>query len=198
MAKPIILGIIGVVIAFLVGYVYETSSDDDIFFRLAVTVLAGLYAGLLFLIFVLPAISDGIARLMFSDPGGVAETDDDPMREARSLQAQGDYVGAVESLRQVVVEDSHNRLAWAEMSKIQLVQLEDSEGSLAILSEALDGREWEVDDAAFFMFRISEVQLENLDNHAAAVEILQQVCTVFPETRHSANATHQLRELGVL
>lgn len=197
MVKPILLGIVGVGIAFLVNYVYETSSDDDIFFRLAITVLAGLYAGLLFLIFVLPAISDGIARLMFSDPGGEAETND-PMREARALQAQGDYVGAVESLRQVVTEDEHNRLAWAEMAKIQLSHIEDAEGALAMLAEALEGREWEVDDAAFFMFRISEVQLENLDNREAAVQILQQVCTTFPETRHSANATHQLRELGAL
>ena len=197
MVKPIILGTVGVGIAFFVRYIYVTSSDDDIFFRLAVTVLAGLYAGLLFLIFVLPVVSDGIARLMFSDPGGVAETDD-AMRESRSLQAQGDYVGAVESLRQVVTEDSLNRLAWAEMAKIQMVQLEDAEGSLAMLVEALDERKWEVDDAAFFMFRISEVQLENMDNRDAAVQILQQVCTTFPETRHSANATHQLRELGAL
>ncbi|MFT5883387.1 MAG: tetratricopeptide (TPR) repeat protein [Crocinitomicaceae bacterium] len=197
MVKPIILGTVGVGIAFLVKYVYETSSDEDIFFRLAVTVLAGLYAGLLFLIFVLPAISDGIARLMFSDPGGAAENDD-AMREARSLQAQGDYVGAVESLRQVVTEDSQNRLAWADMAKIQMVQLEDAEGALAMLVEALSGCEWEVDDAAFFMFRISEVQLENMDNRDAAVQILQQVCATFPESRHSANATHQLRELGAL
>jgi tetratricopeptide (TPR) repeat protein len=197
MVKPIILGTVGVGIAFLVNHVYAISADDDIFFRLSVTVLAGLYAGLLFLIFVLPAISDGIARLMFSDPGGVTENDD-PMREARALQAQGDYVGAVESLRQVVTEDSHNRLAWAEMAKIQIVQLDDAEGALAMLVEALEGREWEVDDAAFFMFRISEVQLENMDNRDAAVQILQQVCTTFPETRHSANATHQLRELGAL
>ena len=197
MVKPIILGAVGIGIAYFVNHVYATSSDDDIFFRLAVTVLAGLYAGLLFLIFVLPAISDGIARLIFSDPGGVAD-EADAMRESRSLQAQGDYVGAVESLRQVVTEEPHNRMAWAEMAKIQMVQLADAAGALAMLVEGLEGREWEDDDAAFFMFRISEVQLENVDNRDAAIQILQQVCTKFPETRHSANATHQLRELGVL
>ncbi|MFC4991532.1 tetratricopeptide repeat protein [Rubritalea tangerina] len=197
MAKPIVLGIIGVIIAFVVNYVYSTSSDDDIFFRLSVTVLAGMYAGLLFLIFVLPAISDGISRLMFSDPGGKPD-EEDPMREARALQAQGDYVGALESLRQVVMDEPDNRLAWAEMAKIQITQLDDAEGALNTLSEALEGREWEVDDAAFFMFRISEVQLENMQNKDAAITILQQVCSTFPETRHSANATHQLRELGAL
>jgi tetratricopeptide (TPR) repeat protein len=197
MAKAIILGIIGVGIAFFVKHVYETSSDDDIFFRLSVTVLAGLYAGLLFLIFVLPAISDGISRLMFSDPGGEPESDD-PMREARALMAQGDYVGALEALRQVVMKEPDNRFAWAELAKVQLAHLDDAEGAETTLTEALESRDWQTEDAAFFMFRISEVNLENLENKEKAVSVLRQICELFPETQFSANATHQLRELGEL
>lgn len=197
MSKAIILGIIGIGIAFFVKHVYATSSDTDIFFRLAVTVLAGLYAGLLFLIFVLPVISDGISRLMLSDPGGEPESDD-LMCEARGLMAQGDYVGALESLRQVVMKEPDNRFAWAELSKVQLAHLEDAEGAETTLTEALESREWPDEDAAFFMFRISEVNLENLDNKEKAVKVLHQVCELFPETKYSANATHQLRELGEL
>lgn len=197
MVKGILFGIFGVFVAFMVKHVYQTSTENEIFYRLAITVLAGLYVGLVFLIFVLPAISDGIAKLMYSDPGGVAE-DDDPMREARSLQAKGDFVGAIESLRGVVKDDPENRLAWAEIAKIQLTKLEDAEGARAVLTEALEGREWEVDDAAYFMFRISEIEIENLGNRDAAIEVLKHVCELFPETKHSANATHQLRELGAL
>lgn len=197
MAKPIILGIIGVGIAFFVKYVYDTSSESDIFFRLSVTVLAGLYAGLLFLIFVLPAISEGISNLMFSDPG-VEPDNDDPMREARALMAQGDYVGALEALRQVVMQEPDNRFAWAELAKVQLTQLDDAEGAEATLTEALESREWPEEDAAFFMFRISEVNLENLDNREKAIKVLRQVCELFPETQFSANATHQLRELDAI
>lgn len=197
MAKAFTLGLIGVGIAFFVKHVYETSSDTDIFFRLTVTVLAGLYAGLLFLIFVLPAISDGISRLIFSDPKGGSD-DDDPMREARQLMAQGKYVEALEALRQVVMKEPDNRFAWAELAKVQLAHLDDAEGAEATLREALESQEWPDEDAAFFMFRISEVNLENLDNKEKAIEILRQVCKLFPETKFSANATHQLRELDAL
>ena len=197
MAKAIILGIIGVGIAFFVKYVYETSGANDIFIRLSVTVLAGLYAGLLFLIFVLPAISEGISRLMFSDPGGEPESDD-PMRESRALSAQGNYVAALESLRQVVMKAPENRLAWLELAKIQLGYLDDADGAETTLNEALSSGDWSPDDAAFFMFRISEVNLENLANREKAIEVLRLVCEKFPESQHSANATHQLRELGAL
>lgn len=197
MAKALILGTIGVGIAFFVKYVYNTSSDNDIFFRLAVTVLAGLYAGLLFLIFVLPMISDGISRLIFSDPKGGAD-DDDPMREARSLMAQGQYVEALEALRQVVMKEPDNRFAWAELAKVELAHLNDAEGAEATLREALESREWPEEDAAFFMFRISEVNLENLGDKEKAIHVLRQVCELFPETKFSANATHQLRELDAL
>ncbi len=197
MTKLIILGIIGVGVAFFVKHVYETTSDNDIFVKLTVTVFAGLYAGLLFLIYVLPAISEGISRLMFSDPGGEPDTDDS-MRESCALQAQGDFVGALESLRQVVIKEPENRFAWAEIAKLQITQLDDADGAVMTLKEGLENCEREEDDAAFFMFRISEVQLEDLDQRDQAIAILQEVCTKFPETRHSANATHQLRELGVL
>ncbi|MFC5050975.1 tol-pal system YbgF family protein [Rubritalea spongiae] len=178
-------------------HVYATSSDTDIFFRLSVTVLAGLYAGLLFLIFVLPAISDGISRLIFSDPKGGSD-DGDPMREARSLLAQGEYVEALESLRQVVMKEPDNRFAWAELAKVQLAHLDDPEGAEATLKEALGSQEWLEEDAAFFMFRISEVNLENLGDREKAIDVLRQVCEKFPDTQFSANATHQLRELGAL
>lgn len=197
MAKPIILGIIGVGVAFFVRYVYETAPADDILFKLTVTVLAGLYAGLLFLIFILPAISDGIAKLIYSDPGGEPEPED-PMHEARALQAQGDYVGALDALRQVVMSEPGNRLAWSEMAKLQITNIEDAEGGLATLKEALSNHQWPDDDAAFFMFRQSEVQLEQFENRAEAIKILEDVCSKFPETKHSANATHQLRELEAL
>lgn len=165
--------------------------------RMGVTILAGLYAGLMFIMFVLPLISDGISRLMFSDPGGVAETDD-PMREGRALFAQGDYEGAVNAYRAVAEKDSENRMPWVEMAKIQLNQMEDPDGAVAILKEGLESHPWELDDAAFFMFRISEIHLENRHDRESAVSVLEQVREIFPETRHSANATHQLRELGAI
>ena len=197
MVKAILLGSIGVGIAFFVNYVYETAGPDDIFFRMSVSVLAGLYAGLLFLIFVLPMISDGLAKLVYQGSSGDSEFED-PMREARSLLAKGNYVGAVGELRQVVMQDSDNRLAWVEMAKVQLDHLEDPEGSVGTLAEAIESHPWSMDDAAFLMFRLSEVKLEALEDRAGAVQVLQQVGELFPDSQHSANATHKLRELGAL
>lgn len=196
MVKAILLGTIGVGIAFFVRYVYDHAADDDVFFRLTVTILAGLYAGLLFLIFILPAISDGIAKLIYG--GSAAPEEADPMREARSLQAKGNYVAAVGELRQVVMDDPENRLAWVEMSKIQLDHLSDAEGAAGTIAEAIGKHEWPAEDAAFLMFRLAELQLHPLDDRASAVQTLKQVSENFPDSRHSANATHKLRELGAL
>ena len=66
------------------------------------------------------------------------------------------------------------------------------------LREALESHEWRENDAAFFMFRIADIYENDLDNHDGAIAILKQVLEVLPETRHSANATHKLREFGAI
>jgi TolA-binding protein len=55
-----------------------------------------------------------------------------------------------------------------------------------------------MNDAAFFMFRLAELHEEDKQDLATATGILQQVVDTFPDTRHAANATHRLRELGAL
>lgn len=197
MVKPIVLGVIGAVVGYGVWHVYTHSAPDDVIFRMGITLVAGLYLGMLFIMYGLPAISDGITRMVFSDPGGEAETDD-PLRDARALMAQGEWEGAVEAYRVAIPKDEDNRLPWVEMAKIKVQHLDDPEGALLILQEALGSKDWPLDDAAFFMFRVSEIHLENRGDRGAAIAVLEQVREVFPESRHSANATHQLRELGAL
>lgn len=197
MVKVISLAAVGVGIAWFVTYVYETAAVDDIFFRLSVSVLAGLYTGLLFLIFVLPVISDILAKLVYNGSSASVNVDD-PMRDARSLLAKGNYVEAVGELRQVVMKHPDNRLAWVEMSKVQQEQLGDAEGAVGTLIEAMQAHEWFDEDQAFFMFRLSDLKLEALEDQSGAVRELQKVCERFPNTKHSANATHKLRELGAL
>jgi len=197
MVKPIVLGVIGAVIGYGVWHVYTTSAPDDVIFRMGITLMAGLYVGMLFIMYGLPAISDGITRMVFSDPGGEPDSDD-PLRDARALMAQGEYEGAYEAYRVAIPKDEDNRLPWVEMAKIKVQHLDDPEGGLEVLKEALESKEWPLDDAAFFMFRSSEIHLENRGDREAAIAILEQVREVFPDTRHSANATHQLRELGAL
>jgi hypothetical protein len=90
-----------------------------------------------------------------------------------------------------------NRLPWVEIAKIHRDNLENPVAAIATLREALESHEWEVNDAAYFMFRIAELYDEDLANRETAIEILQQVCSELPETRHSANARHKLHEWGV-
>ena len=106
--------------------------------------------------------------------------------------------GAIDAYREVATEQPDNRFPWLEISKIQHDNLEDPDAAIKTLREALESSDWRVNDAAFFMFRIAEMYEVDKKDQAQAVAILQQVVETFPETRHSANATHRLRELGAV
>ena len=91
-----------------------------------------------------------------------------------------------------------NRFPWVEIAKIQHDNLEDPDAAIATLRDALESHEWKVNDAAFFMFRLAELYEEDKAELTQSIGILHQVVSLFPETRHSANATHRLRELGAI
>ncbi len=150
--------------------------------------------GIFFVFTVLPAIAHKFTHAIY-DSGEMVESD--PMHDARSLFAQGDYEGAIELFREVAAADPSNRFPWVEIAKIQRDNLKDSQAAIDTIRAALEGQEWEVDDAAFFMFRLAEIYNEDLESPDTAVQILEQVCELFPETRHSANARHKLNEFGV-
>ena len=127
------------------------------------------------------------------DSGELVETD--PLHDARAAYARGDYEEAMEVYRNFSSEDPYNRLPWVEIAKIQHDNLEDPVASIATLREALEIHEWPVNDAAYFMGRLSEIYLNDLGDQDSCVMILNQMIELFPETRHSANATHKLNDL---
>lgn len=147
--------------------------------------------GILFVLQVLPAIAHKFTHAVY-DSGEMVESD--PMHTARSLFAQGDYEGAIEAYSGVAAADPSNRFPWVEIAKIQRDNLKDPLAATETLRHALEDHEWEVDDAAFFMFRLAEIYKDDLENPDAAIQIFQQVCEAFPETRHAANARHKLHE----
>jgi outer membrane protein assembly factor BamD (BamD/ComL family) len=67
--------------------------------------------------------------------------------------------------------------------------------AIQVLTNHLQSREWSVDDAAFLLFRVVEVQTNHLHDFAAARSTLEQVIAGYPNTRHSANAHHKITEL---
>ena len=154
---------------------------------------AGL-VGVVFVIDVLPAIAHRFTHAVYDSAEMVEE---DVMHDARAKMAQGDYEGAVGAFRDAAAQDPMNRLPYVEIAKIQREHLHDSQAAVSTLREAIEGQAWEVNDAAFLMFRLAEVYDEDLNDRMSAASLLQQVMDQFPETRHSANARHKLHDWGV-
>jgi hypothetical protein len=162
---------------------------------IVILIVIAAYGAILFIAHILPSF---VHRVTHEFYGSGAEAETDPMHDARSMFAQGDFEGAIEAYRSVAAEQPENRFPWVEIAKIQHDNLEDCDAAIETLRMALESHEWRVNDAAFFMFRLAEIyEVDKLDL-TTAVGILQQVVDMFPETRHAANATHRLRELGAL
>ena len=162
---------------------------------IALLVVVAIYAAILFTTYVLPSIVHRFTHMVY-DSG--EELEEDPMHDARSLFAQGDFLGAIKAYREVAQAQPDNRFPWVEMAKIQHDNLENPDAAIETLREALVSNEWRENDAAFLMFRLAELYEVDKGDQATSIDILKQVVDTFPETRHSANATHRLRELGAI
>jgi tetratricopeptide (TPR) repeat protein len=150
--------------------------------------------GIIFVVDLLPVIAHKFTHAVY-DSG--EEVEEDPMHDGRAKLAQGDYEGAIEAFREAAVAEPSNRLPYVEIAKVQRQHLHDAQAAARTLREAVEGQEWEVNDAAFLMFRLAEVYDEDLSHRESAVAVLEQVVEQFPDTRHSANARHKLHEWGV-
>ncbi len=196
MTKWIVHIIIFLVVAGSVAAAFINTDPDDptsAVSQLPALLLAGVYLGILFVMYILPAITDKATSAVL-DSNELVESD--PLHDARAAYARGEYELAMEVYQSVTGPDPYNRLPWVEIAKIQHDNLEDPEASIVTLRNALESHEWPVNDAAYFMGRLSEIYATDLNDQKSAIAILNQMIELFPETRHSANATHKLREMG--
>jgi tetratricopeptide (TPR) repeat protein len=179
------------------GKVAKMESDlnslegEKTFNGILLTFLGAGLVGIFFVVHALPFFAQRLTHAVFDSAEMVEK---DPMHDARSLIAQGDYEGAIEALKLAATAEPLNRLPWMEISKIQRNNLEDPAGAIQTIRHALESQAWEVNDAAFFMFRLAELYDEAQGDRASAISIMNQVIEQFPETRHSANASHKLHE----
>lgn len=162
---------------------------------IAMLVVVAGYGAIVFVAYLLPDLVHRFTHMFY---GSAEEAETDPMHDARALFAQGEFHAAIEAYRGVAAEQPENRFPWIEIAKIQHDNLEDPDAAIQTLRQALESYEWRVNDAAFFMFRLAELYENDKGDFTTSVGILQQVVELFPETRHSANATHKLRELGAI
>ena len=155
-------------------------------------ILAFLSAGLVGIVFVLQILPSLAHRFTHAIYDSAEMMEHDSMHDARSLLAQGDYEGAIEAFRQAAAADPLNRLPWVEIVKVYKDNLGDPAAAVQTIRHALESQEWEINDAAYFLFRLAELYDEVEGDRASAIVIMQQVIDQFPGTRHSANASHKL------
>ena len=176
------------------NYGAEEDKTADVMLAVALPgLLTAGYIGFLVMAYILPTFVDKMSEEMY---GSTAEVEDDPLHDARAAYAQGDYPEAIRHYRQAFQGNPDDRFPMVEISKIQRENLNSPAVAVETLREALESKEWRENDAAFFLFRIADIYENDMENHEGSVAILKQVIETLPETRHSANATHKLRELG--
>ena len=179
------------------GLVPKTSNDltglegDRVVSGILLTFMTAGVAGIFFVVYLLPFFAQRVTHAVYDS---AEQVERDAMYAARSLLAQGDYHGAIEAFKEAAAADPLNRLPWVEIVKIHKDNLEDPAGAIEIIRHALESQEWEVNDAAYFLFRLAELYDEVNGDRASAIAIMNQVIEQFPATRHSANATHKLHE----
>jgi tetratricopeptide (TPR) repeat protein len=173
----------------------EGRAGEKTFGGILLTFLVAGTVGILFVTQVLPLLAHRFAHAVY-DSGEMLEKD--AMHDARSLVAQGDYHGAIEAFKTAAIHDPLNRLPWVEIARIQRGHLEDPDAAIETLRAALESHEWQVNDAAYLLFRLAELYDEDRNDRITAASIMQQVIDEFPETRHSANARHKLHAWGLV
>lgn len=165
--------------------------NEKTFSGVLLTFLSAGFVGIFFVVYLLPFFAQRVTHAVY-DSAEMVERD--VMHDARSLLAQGDYDGAIAAFRQAAAADPMNRLPWVEIAKIYKDNLDDPASAIETIRHALESQAWEVNDAAYFLFRLAELYDEVEGDRASAVAIMNQVIEQFPGTRHSANASHKLHE----
>ncbi|YCM44002.1 hypothetical protein V2O64_22075 [Verrucomicrobiaceae bacterium 227] len=181
---------------YITGISEESEQSADSMMKVGVPLLITMiYAGVLTVIYVLPMFVDRMSEELM---GSTEEVGDDPRVAARAAVAEEDYPEAIRIYREMWTEDSSDRYPMVEIARLQRDKLESPAVAVMTLNEALDAHEWEEEDASFLMFRMIEIYDKDLDDKESVVKMLKRAVEELPGTRHAANATHQLRELGAI
>jgi tetratricopeptide (TPR) repeat protein len=172
----------------------NSMDGEKTMYGILLTFLSAGFVGIFFVVYLLPFFAQRVTHAVYDSAEMVEK---DVMHDARSLLAQGDYEGAIAAFKQAAAADPLNRLPWVEIAKIQKTNLEDPAAAIATIRHALESQAWEINDAAYFLFRLAELYDEVEGDRGSAVAIMNQVIEQFPETRHSANARNKLHEWEV-
>lgn len=165
--------------------------NEKTFSGILLTFLSAGFLGIFFVVYLLPFFAQRVTHAVYDSAEMVEK---DVMHDARSLLAQGDYEGAITAFKAAAAAEPLNRLPWVEIAKIYKDNLVDPAAAIGTIRHALESQAWEINDAAYFLFRLAELYDEVDGNRESAIAIMNQVVEQFPNTRHSANASHRLHE----
>lgn len=188
----VIRACIALIVILVLALVWNAVKKADDGMKLVAVITIGLIGGLLMVKFVIPWIGDAMGEAVFSS-GEVLEQDE--MTKAAASISQGDYQGAIEHYEKMLEDKPDDPFPVAEIAKVYAERLHQPDDALRVLSQHLQSKDWPVDDAAFIMFRIADVQLTHRHDFDAARDMLEQIISNFPNTRHSANAHHKTSEI---
>jgi tetratricopeptide (TPR) repeat protein len=160
--------------------------------RLLLFMAGGIAAAILLLSFGVPIVSDMIAAYFYVP---AEEIEPDASELAAAKVSQGDYEGAIEEYHKLMDQNPSDRFPVIEIARLYHEKLDMPEAAINFLEESLNDKEWEVDDAAFLMFRMVAIELEDRNDPVRARELLQLIAENFEGTRHAANASHRIDEL---
>ncbi|MEM7146687.1 MAG: hypothetical protein AAF591_16240 [Verrucomicrobiota bacterium] len=161
--------------------------------KLIIFIVGGVALGIILMMYVIPAIAGAASNFAYSAP---EKTGNELGAAAVAKLAQGDLQGAIDEYKKLIEENPTDRFPVVEAAKIYVERMGDIDGGVAFLEESLNDKDWPVDDAAFLMFRIVDIETAHRENIPRAKELLTIITQEFENTRHAANAQHKLNELA--
>lgn len=181
--------IILIIYAIITYYRVDPESKFGVMQWFPVFLITGIYVGIVFVVYILPNLVHSATNSVL---GSNEKVEKDPRHDARAAEARGDYTEAAEIYNKLLTNSPEDEKSWLALVMIQQKKLHSPESAIKTLEKALLHDDWPEDSKAFFMSRRADIYLNDLDNQIEAATLLQQIIETFPNTRHSANATHKL------
>ncbi|CAN5885764.1 hypothetical protein BH11VER1_BH11VER1_06110 [soil metagenome] len=181
----------GIAVLYVMGRWYSPTWQENPIYPLLSIILLAVVGGVVFVTVVLPRMGDAVGTMMYSSGEKLGE---DKGRKAAALLAQGDYEGAIAEYQKVIDDNPDDTFAISEIAKIRAEHLDSPITALSFLQEHLERQEWPPDNAAFLMFRMVDVLMDQ-EQYDDSKELLEQIVGNFPGTRHSANANHKITDI---
>jgi tetratricopeptide (TPR) repeat protein len=178
-------------ILWVMGSWPQWAKDEKIMNQFMAIVVIAVVGGFFLVLVVLPRFGDAVGTAMISSN---AEVKQEGASKAQALLARGDYEGAIKEYEGVLAEKPEDAFTVSEIAKVCNEKLKDPIRGLHVLRQHLESREWAPDDAAFLMFRMVDIHTQE-ENFGDAKELLEQITSAFPDTRHVGNARHRINEI---